>query len=635
MFGDHQVLAPVLLRALHAGNMADEWNYLYSQVLGGGLGSAAGSIPSAPPSVPYPLMHSSPIGFASAAAAAAAAAGPGPGAPSRQPDGGGSGGGLPAISAGRTQSLMAAMPVDASGSVADSLTAAATVTAAAAAAADMVRSAACTGTVPHPGPFTGSAAALTVTGTSGGLDVGMTVTSETTTSALIPFPERMRPRMSLQTPRLRNPPEPCSAAILPAASSEDTTAACRVIRSSGATTSAAPTGAATALPAVVARQRDRGGEQCDIMFSSSGMDGVAPPGNAAEEPLGGSVIGDLGLALAGGTTAPGIESEWAVNSMTLLTNTVSDLGPVARQQNMATLVTAFTTTLSRARTDTEQMGGAHAEDDIRNLRILRAIGVGGCSVVVLARLHAMPVAVKVILPLEDEEEGGPTVGAGRCKDGGADTKEDLTSHPTADAGASSFSRPSYQSLMAGPWAVPTMGEGNEAPGEGGGEGDEGPGAGKALRAGFRAQRLSTVKLRSRLQALLRGARELAVLTTISHPNIVQVYSYCTRVVVREEEPGVVKLEVPPEGVQAQGASGKCARCRGQWEGLGSINNDGGGDWRGDWRGDFMPKNGQIGEGLRWTACIYLSDLLGIVTRRCKNTNKPWRVVRVHLTMPTR
>ncbi|GLI59181.1 hypothetical protein VaNZ11_001013 [Volvox africanus] len=539
-----QVLAPVLMRALHAGHMADEWNYLYSQVLGGIPGAAAGSIPSAPPSVPYPLMHSSPIGFAAAAAAAGAAAGSGPGAPSRQPDGGGSGGGLPAISAARTQSLMAAMPVNASGYVADSLAAAAAT--AVAAAADMVCSAACTGTVPHPGPMTGNVAALTVTGTSGGLDVGMTATSETTTSALSPFPERMRPRISLKTHRLRNPPEPLCTAILPAASLEDATA-CRVISSSGATTSPAPTGAAMAPPAVVARERDRGGEQCYTMFSSSGMDDVTPPGNAADEPLGGSVIGGLGLALAGGTTATGIESEWGVSSMTLLTNTVSDLGPVARQQNMATLVTAFTTTLSRALRDTEQMGGAHAEDDIRNLRILRAIGVGGCSVVVLARLHAMPVAVKVILPLEDEEDGGTAVvKAGKCGNGGAD-KKDPTSRPAADAGASSFSRPPYQSLMAGPWAVAAIGEGNEAPGEEEG----GPGAGKALRAGFRAQRLSTVKRRSRLQALMRGARELAVLTTISHPNIVQVYSYCTRVVVREEEPGMVKLEMPPEGMQAQ------------------------------------------------------------------------------------
>ena len=40
----------------------------------------------------------------------------------------------------------------------------------------------------------------------------------------------------------------------------------------------------------------------------------------------------------------------------------------------------------------------------------------------------------------------------------------------------------------------------------------------------RKRRRTTVRRRSQLAAMMRGARELAVLTTVSHPNIVQVSS---------------------------------------------------------------------------------------------------------------
>ncbi|KAG2483202.1 hypothetical protein HYH03_017936 [Edaphochlamys debaryana] len=204
----------------------------------------------------------------------------------------------------------------------------------------------------------------------------------------------------------------------------------------------------------------------------------------------------------------------------MLTQTASDLGPIARQQQMATLVTAFTTTLARARNDTEVQGSAHAEDDIRALTISRPIGQGGCSVVMLGRLHSMPVAVKVILPLDDEEDDDAT---------------------TSDERPTGRGRSQLHTLWSGPVRASQ---------------DSGPSDDMASKQSAQARaaaaRGTTVRRRQQLQALMRGARELAVLTSISHPNIVQVYSYCTRVVVGEVEPGggQPRLDVVPEATQS-------------------------------------------------------------------------------------
>ncbi|EFJ51772.1 hypothetical protein VOLCADRAFT_87281 [Volvox carteri f. nagariensis] len=527
-----QVLAPVALRCLHTGPLADEWACLWTQVMGGGPQGAAQWYPS--------LVPASSIGLGPAAAVA-----PLP----RAPEG---------AAAVATDPLALAVRADASSSAASTMTGMAGAAATAAmgmeqgAASRSITSAG--GRQTHGSLSSNSSPAVTVTGT--------VTTGAVTTPMPFQTPPPSRKLVSSHTIPRRSVPHArrASAVANPAIPLETPAAAalaCRVISTSGAALpSAGSTGCDAMLPApaptVFVRAPDCGlSEPYDTaLFSSSGIVGdVMPPGDgtgavAAAQDLGLMAAGGLGSGFTGGVTAPGFESEWP-SSMTLLTHTVSDLGPVARQQNMATLVTAFTTTLSRARTDTEQMGGAHAEDDIRNLRILRAIGLGGCSVVVLARLHAMPVAVKVILPLEDEEEGTAAGEAGKdvapltATAGdpvGTDQQQQQEQQQQAPYG-----RSSYKSLMSTPWAAVVAGEGGS---------DGEAGRGKSLRAGVRAQRLNTAKRRSRLQALMRGARELAVLTTISHPNIVQVYSYCTRVVIREEGQGVVKLEVQPEGAPA-------------------------------------------------------------------------------------
>ncbi|GIL97155.1 hypothetical protein Vretimale_2885, partial [Volvox reticuliferus] len=153
---------------------------------------------------------------------------------------------------------------------------------------------------------------------------------------------------------------------------------------------------------------------------------------------------------------------------------VSDTLTVMRT-NMDILVSSFWNTL-RSQT-TEAAPSPHADEDLRFLRLLRAIGGGGCSTVYLGLLHGLEVAVKVMkAPTSDDVEGD-----------GADEGDE-------DAGATARQQRQQQAS-------------NE------------PSAPPAAR-------------QAQLRAIMRGARELAVMTSISHPNIVQIYSYHTRVLVK-------------------------------------------------------------------------------------------------------
>ncbi|KAG2483199.1 hypothetical protein HYH03_017934 [Edaphochlamys debaryana] len=189
------------------------------------------------------------------------------------------------------------------------------------------------------------------------------------------------------------------------------------------------------------------------------------------------------------------EGEHPNASFVELMSTVMSEGPnntaqEARQAQLDIMVSTFHTALSRARNEAAPLGGAHAEDDIAALRLVKTIGQGGCSVVVLGRLHAMPVAVKVILPPDDEvKEEEPLPGTARS-----------------------------------------------------------PGVGSAW-APRGAAGMSTTARQAQLRLLMRGARELAVMTTMSHPNVVQVYSYCTRVIVvhSQDETPVPQLQAVPDG----------------------------------------------------------------------------------------
>ncbi|KAG2486367.1 hypothetical protein HYH03_014948 [Edaphochlamys debaryana] len=227
-------------------------------------------------------------------------------------------------------------------------------------------------------------------------------------------------------------------------------------------------------------------------------------------------------------------AHWELEAETLamLTGTASDLSAVANQhQQLTTLVNAFTTTLARSRTAADMHASAHAEADMRALSITHAIGQGACSVVMQGSLHAMSVAVKVILveqptasicwcgsePLDDDDEDG-NAGPWYAGPDLADQQSPTAAH-----------LPWVHPVAAGSTSSGDLAKSKE---------------GKGARA-------ATLRRRKRLQALVRSARELAVLTSISHPNIVQVYSYCTRVVVEEPQPGRPRLRVVPEGEEAE------------------------------------------------------------------------------------
>ncbi|GLI59324.1 hypothetical protein VaNZ11_001181 [Volvox africanus] len=223
---------------------------------------------------------------------------------------------------------------------------------------------------------------------------------------------------------------------------------------------------------------------------------------------------------------------------TLLLNTLlsygADTAKTARQAQLDIMVSTYHNVLSKARHEAGALGGLHADDDVRNLRLIKTIGMGGCSVVLLARLHSMPVAVKVILPPADdneEEEKEKTGASGQGGQLGTRGGKVSREHEQEDDEADVVLLPPSGSLQSSRF--------------------EGAGATKPAAA-FPALEMvsrvrdSAVARQVQMRLLMRGARELAVMTSISHPNIVQVYSYCTRVVVQETASGLPKLEVLEE-----------------------------------------------------------------------------------------
>ncbi|KAG2484644.1 hypothetical protein HYH03_016597 [Edaphochlamys debaryana] len=153
-----------------------------------------------------------------------------------------------------------------------------------------------------------------------------------------------------------------------------------------------------------------------------------------------------------------------------------------RQAQMSLLLGSFQAELDFSRAAAAPAGGLHAEDDVRALRLQRALGTGADSVVMLADLHGGKVAVKLIVP--------PDACEAEAQDGAAPGSPDPE------------------------------------------------------------------RLQERRRQLLRSVRELAVLSSVSHPNIVQVYSWSTRVVPPEvPRPGdasPANLTVVPEGEPAPG-----------------------------------------------------------------------------------
>ncbi|GIL44158.1 hypothetical protein Vafri_1687 [Volvox africanus] len=159
--------------------------------------------------------------------------------------------------------------------------------------------------------------------------------------------------------------------------------------------------------------------------------------------------------------------------------------------------------------------GSYADDDLRYLRLYQRLGSGGAASVYAGVLLGMDVAVKVIEPPPE-----------------IDVEALASTQPLGPSGS--------------------LGEAKAKPGAG--VGPEGQGV-EETEDGRMAELAAAVR-QAQMRELVRSARECAVLTTVSHPAIVQVYSYHTRVqVVPGEGPeGLPRLvPVPPgEGNEAQG-----------------------------------------------------------------------------------
>ncbi|KAG2455025.1 hypothetical protein HYH02_000850 [Chlamydomonas schloesseri] len=239
------------------------------------------------------------------------------------------------------------------------------------------------------------------------------------------------------------------------------------------------------------------------MRDGSGAVGHAAGGGGGTSSMYGSGGAPVAISTVGSAAAAGSGGGF----LSTLLSDGRDTAKEARQAQLDIMVSAFHSALAKARYEANLMAGAHAEDDIRALRLLKTIGTGGCSVVVLGRLHAMPVAVKVILPAADDEEDALQnngSGEGSPMNGGVAEGEPYT--------------PAVAMLAQPRTPVPGL-----------------------------LPRPCTAARQTRLRLMMRGARELAVMGSISHPNIVQVYSYCTRVTVHQSPTGLPQLEVVPEG----------------------------------------------------------------------------------------
>ncbi|GLI59316.1 hypothetical protein VaNZ11_001170 [Volvox africanus] len=156
---------------------------------------------------------------------------------------------------------------------------------------------------------------------------------------------------------------------------------------------------------------------------------------------------------------------------------------------MDVLLASFQSTLNEAESDTSP----YPSDDLRFLRLTKIIGDGGCSVVYAGRLLGLEVAVKVLNPLAEAAPEEPPASPHQ---------------PQQQTGRDA-------ACLSGP---------QQQPDEGGGSCSHQSQAQEAHQAALWAAARQT-----RLKDLMRGVRELAVLSSISHPNIVQVYSYHTNV----------------------------------------------------------------------------------------------------------
>ncbi|KAG2498507.1 hypothetical protein HYH03_003758 [Edaphochlamys debaryana] len=204
-------------------------------------------------------------------------------------------------------------------------------------------------------------------------------------------------------------------------------------------------------------------------------------------------------------------------------------GSTAIRNQMGVLVSSFQASLQDTHLERLMEGrNSVSNDDLDQLQLVSLLGRGGNGIVLRGLLAQVAVAVKLIGMPDPEPSTPPATG----RRPNSITGPNSPSHRALQR-AKSQTRHAPGSGRDSPTTVATAHNGN---GTGNGNGAM-VGNGNVGAPDDGAPDLSPSEQLSRRRELARGAMELAVLSTTSHPCLVQVFSYYTNVVLEESGAG--------------------------------------------------------------------------------------------------
>ncbi|KXZ53518.1 hypothetical protein GPECTOR_7g968 [Gonium pectorale] len=222
-------------------------------------------------------------------------------------------------------------------------------------------------------------------------------------------------------------------------------------------------------------------------------------------------------------------------------------------QQLDAMVSSIQSTLSAVQLQLEGPGGGGDNQEVRlndiaAVELMEVIGRGGQGVVFRGTVHGIEAAVKVISHRDDAEATPATPSAPPTPAAVAAAKAGA-----AGAAAAAAANDGTGSEAAAAAAIAAAAAAAAAA--------NGPAGGGSIDS----QMVDEARMRERKRTLLRDALELAVTSTISHPNIVQMYGYFTDCVVVQYAHQSNRLKLLPadsEALQQQGGAGGGAGGRG-------------------------------------------------------------------------
>ncbi|KAG2422184.1 hypothetical protein HXX76_016223 [Chlamydomonas incerta] len=290
-------------------------------------------------------------------------------------------------------------------------------------------------------------------------------------------------------------------------------------------------------------------DEADVMLSSDPRgeeeeaEEAAAAAAAAAELEGGG--GGGGAGGGGGEEGGGEAAPAAV-----LVVTEAD-GASSMRHHMGLLVESLMCTLRVSADDAYDgaLAGARRGSldlELDDLRLSGVLGDGGSGVVLCGMLGTVPVAVKIIQMPEVDQLLLLTPGAG----GGGGAKAAAAAGAGAGAGAGNGAAPAAAAAAAAAAAHPAAANGAAgAPKPPAASGGEAGGGGGGKPGGNGGGAASSSKLHQAQRDMLRNAMELAVMRSISHVNIVQVYAVYDNVVLErlKREGGAIAYALRRQG----------------------------------------------------------------------------------------